>query len=376
MQLVHMDNITPGMAVGEDVPAIEGNIPLVRKGTVLNSDIISLMRKNDVRFAFISADKTPARPSEGGSSPPGRIHMPVLKPTISKVLRQEALSGIEALFADASIGASDVHDSTATVLKNIDGIVDQLLESLDGQSIVSIMNLKSYDDYTFHHSLSVAVLSVAIAQQMGFSKEDLQRIGRSAIMHDVGKIAVPIEIINKPSRLAPDEFSTIKNHSASGHDYLAGAIKDPDVLAGVLHHHERFDGSGYPTGARGHDIHLWSRIISVADVYDALTSRRAYRNPVAPADAIEYLMGSVGKDFDYDIVESFLKKVDIYPIGCMVQLSNGKTAVVYNNENLLRPVVRILPTGEILDLYRDRNCMNIVITKLLDAESDLPVLAF
>jgi len=369
--MVHIDYITPGMVVGEDVPAIEGNIPLVRKSTVLSSDIISLMRKNNVRFAFISADKTPVKRS-GGDASPSRVHMPVLKPTINKALRQDAVNSIEALFADASIGISDIHDSTATVLKNIDGIVERLLNSLDGQSIVSIMNLKSYDDYTYHHSLSVAVLSVAIAQQMGFSKEDLQRIGRSAIMHDVGKIAVPIEIINKPSRLAPDEFSTIKNHSASGHDYLVGAIKDPDVLAGVLYHHERFDGSGYPTGVRGQDIHLWGRIISVADVYDALTSKRAYRNPVPPGDAIEYLMGSVGKDFDYDIVESFLKKVDIYPVGCIVQLSNGKTAVVYNNENSLRPVVRVLPTGEILDLYRDRICRNIVITKLLDAESDQP----
>jgi len=106
----------------------------------------------------------------------------------------------------------------------------------------------------------------------------------------------------------------------------------------------------------------------VANVYDALTSNRSYRNAIAPSDAIEYLMGSVGKDFDYDIVEGFLKRVEIYPIGSKVGLSNGKTAVVYNNEHFLRPVVRIIPTGEIVDLYRDRSCMNIVITKLLNPD--------
>jgi len=201
---------------------------------------------------------------------------------------------------------------------------------------------------------------------MGVGRDDLRRLAKGALLHDIGKTSVPVELINKPARLNPEEFSIIKGHSGSGYDYLAGILaKDDEMLSAVLHHHEKMDGSGYPHGLKDFDIPLWSRIIAVADVYDALTSNRPYRTPLQPGETVEFLMAGIGKDFDYDVVDSFIKKVELYPVGSTLELSNGKTGVVYNNENSLRPVVRVIPTGEILDLYRDRSCLSIVVTRVV-----------
>ncbi|MCL2578596.1 MAG: HD-GYP domain-containing protein [Oscillospiraceae bacterium] len=368
MQLVHMNDIAVGMVVAQDVPAPKGSIPLVRKGAVVDREVLRRMRLHDVHFAFISSAQPPARRSEAPDAP-SRIHMPTIKPVISDALRAEGVSSLEDLFEQASIGLSDVHGSTTSVIKNITNVVDRLVESLDGQSVVSVLNLKSHDDYTYHHSMSVAALTIAIGQQMGFNKETLQRLGKCAMLHDIGKISIPTELINKPSRLLPEEFATMKGHSTAGHGYLTQTFGDEDLLQGVVQHHERVDGSGYPYGAKKENIHPWSKIISVADVYDALTSNRSYRTASSPGDAIEFLMGGVGKDFDFDVVECFLQKVEIYPIGSKVQLSTGQLAVVYNSENKLRPVVRVLSTGDILDLYRDKNCRSVIITNILDLNS-------
>ena len=179
---------------------------------------------------------------------------------------------------------------------------------------------------------------------------------------------MPLEIINKPARLEPTEFTIVKNHSPAGFDYLTKALvgdHDDELLHAVLHHHEKVDGSGYPYGLSSDKIPLWSRIIAVADVFDALTSNRPYRTPMHAGEAVEFLMGGAGSNFDFDIIHSFLSKVDVFPLGTKLELSDGTMAVVYNNENTLRPVIMLVPGGEILDLARDKNCRNIIITRVI-----------
>ena len=358
MKLVSRDELKTGMIAGKDIPAREGGtIPLVRKGAALTKDMIGLMRKYQIQFAYITD-----RPL-GKHDSPKRIYIPASKPSISGQLRDSAIVSLEKVFKNALIGASDIHVSTIAVIKDIDDVVSKVVDALDGQAMVGIMNLKSYDDYTYSHSLSVAVISTAIGEALGMGHSDLRRLCKSAILHDIGKASVPIELINKPTRLDSDEFSIIKQHPIFGYGYLSHtSAGDEDLLRAVIYHHERVDGSGYPHGFKGNKIPLWSRIIAVADVYDALTSNRPYRVPFRPGEAIEYLMGGVGKAFDYDVTVGFLRKVDVYPIGSVLSLSNGKTAVVYNNENTLRPVVRILSSGEVVDLYRDRKYLSVTIS--------------
>lgn len=307
-----------------------------------------------------------ARPTQNILRSPSLVHT---GPTVAPGLRDDALAQLEGLFsaitADRQTGGGRNYHPAVTKL---DSVVGRLVGSLiaEPDTLVNISNLRSFDDYTYHHSVAVAVLAMGIGQYMGLSAPQLRRLGLCAIMHDIGKTAIPLELLHKPARLSDAEYALIKTHSAEGYRRLLyNTIGDEELWRGVLHHHERIDGTGYPRGLRGNNIPLWSRIITAADVYDALTSQRSYRTPMAPSEAIEYLMGGVGTAFDYDVVESLVRKVDLYPLGSRVELSDGRTAEVIDGEHPLRPVVRILGTDEILDLYGDRHLLNVVIRRLL-----------
>ena len=197
---------------------------------------------------------------------------------------------------------------------------------------------------------------------------DLYELGFCALLHDIGKMSVPIEIISKPSKLTFEEFEIVKQHPAKGAEFfLKHNLANRRICAGVLTHHEKFDGTGYPNGLRGEDIPLFGRIISIADVYDALTSVRPYRQPSSPPEAIEYIMGSSGNAFDLVLVEAFLKKVSPYPIGSCVKLTNGQIAIIVqqNERHPLRPVIRLFNQPDvILDLYQQRELQNVVITDI------------
>jgi len=367
MKLVFIDNLKEGMVVAKAVcsPNIkEQGAPLVEKNTPATAMIIESLYKHGIRFVYIDEIQTKRRQEALRATYSRFPPIPKAKPLINEKLRNRAVENLQTAFEAFSIG--DVHQS-AQIVKQLDSVVEQLVESLVNEkgTFVSINDLKSYDEYTYHHSLSVAVMSIAIGQYLNFSRQELHRLGMCSIMHDIGKTAVPLEIIQKPSRLTDEEFDIIKGHSHAGMEYLLqSSIADKHVHLGVLAHHEKLDGTGYPNKLAGDEIPVWSRIISVADVYDALTSARPYRNPMQPSEAIEYIMGGTGTLFDYDMVNALLKKVELYPVGSNLELSNGKFVVVVNNANQMRPVVRYLDTGEIVDLY-DRNMLNVVVTRLI-----------
>jgi len=367
VKLVAVENLTIGMVVGKDIPLADSFTPLVRKNTLLTGNLIALMREHNLQHVYI-LDPEEQKKAESASL----IHIPQKPPLISPQLKEDAIKSLSELFELVSLGVmghqSPSQNTSINTIRDLNRVVDQLITSLESDkgALVNITSLKKFDEYTFHHSLSVAVLALAIAQRLGFDRISLSRIGKCAIMHDIGKTAVPLDIIHKPSTLDAREFELIKEHSAAGYDFLCRSIlNDEEISLGVLYHHERVDGFGYPNGLKENDIPLWSRIISVADVYDAITSNRPYRLPMQPAAALEYIMGGSGTIFDYDVVNAFLCKIELYPIGSQVELSNGKMAIVCGNDHPMRPMVRLLPNGEFLDLYRDRNCLDIVILKLV-----------
>lgn len=374
MRMVFIDKVSPGMTVAKDVFLSGEGTPLVKKSTKLTPVMISQMDHLGIRFVYI--DDKPGNPVDASKKKNSlenlRLHVPKPEPLLPPALREEAIGSLQDIFSSVTATKEKLHESAAKLIGHIDSVVGQLVDSLlEKQSaFVNINDLKSYDEYTFHHSLSVAVLSIAIGQKMGLGRKELNRLGVCAMMHDIGKTAIPIEIIHKASRLNDQEFAIVKNHSPAGYNYLIDAhYEDEDIQRGVLHHHEKLDGTGYPHGIEGAEIPLWSRIISVADVYDALTSHRPYRTPMQPAEALEYVMGGIGSSFEYDIVDSFVKKLELYPPGTFVELSDGSIAVVLNSENPMRPVVR-LANGDICDLFRDRRMVNVTITNVLD-ESEL-----
>lgn len=358
VKLVLAEELETGMTLAQDIFLSQDDVsPFVRRGIVLTEYVIRQIKKRGITNIYIQSDE-----------PEEEMRQPASATVIDSALKQDALDKLEDIFTDAIISEKDIHTSSAQVITQLDSVVDKLVESLltEKAALVNINDLKSYDDYTYHHSLSVAVLSIAIGQYLGYDNPTLHRMGMSAIMHDIGKTAIPVEIIRKTARLTDEEFDLIKTHSAAGYDYLRRCkLGDGEVLRAVLHHHEKMDGSGYPKGIKGPEIPEWSRIITVADVYDALTSNRPYRRPMEPADAIEYIMGGAGTAFDFDMVTALVKKVDLYPIGSDIELSDGRVAKVVDNENQMRPVVQLENSGEFLDLYRDRKCLSIVIKRVL-----------
>lgn len=370
MRLIFIDDAKPGMTVAKDIIVEDGGIiALVRPGTVLTEQNIRRISECGVSSMYVieSWEDLLLPEKAGYTGSDFAFSVPKSKPVISDQLRDEAMQSLKEIFSYDFVHSRDTHESLK-IIKHLDNVTEKLVGSLmgDHRTLVNIVDLKSYDEYTYHHSLSVAVLSIAVAQSYGMSKSELVRIGKSAMMHDIGKTSVPLDIIHKELKLDADELAIVKNHSRAGYDYLSRAnIVDGDICAAVLSHHEKFDGTGYPNGLKGDEIPLWSRIIAVADVYDALTSNRPYRQPMQPAEAVEYIMGGAGSFFDYDVVKAFTKRLEPYPVGSMVELSDSQTAVVMDTQHPTRPIIKIVKTGETVDLFNDKTRLNIVINRIL-----------
>lgn len=267
--------------------------------------------------------------------------------TISVELRNK---GVEAL-------RKQNIDQTLDVAKNI---VDQILSN--GTTAIDMVDLRTFDDYTYRHSVNVAVISTILGMGMHLKHSMLEEVCIAAIFHDLGKLMIDSDILNKPERLTVEEFQEIKKHPELSVKLLKKRprISDESKEA-VLHHHENEDGSGYPEGLIGKDIPLYAKIIHVADVYDALTSKRPYKDPYTPSEAIEYLMGGSNILFDESIVRVFMGCVPVYPKGATITLSDERLAVVYeNNANPLRPKVRV-ETGEIIDLGDEQGNLSLTV---------------
>lgn len=241
-----------------------------------------------------------------------------------------------------------------------------------GKVSLDLVDLRSFDDYTYRHSVNVAVLSTIIGMGVHLKESELTELCAAALMHDLGKICIDEEILNKPARLTKDEYQIMKMHARYSYELIKERLDiSAKTKSGVLFHHENEDGSGYPEGLEGEDIHLFARIIHVADVYDALTSKRPYKEPYSSADAIEYLMGGSSILFDRNIVDIFLHYVPAYPKGMNIMLSDGREGIIIENnrENILRPKIRLM-TGEEIDLAEDLEYRNITACQTSTVEPE------
>lgn len=241
-------------------------------------------------------------------------------------------------------------------------IVDDIFSQ--PQLLISLVDIKSLDTYTFNHSVNVGILALTLGIGYGLNRNDLYDLTLGCMLHDVGKIFVPSEILNKQGKLNDNEYTVIKDHCEKGFAYLReNTDLGPRVRIIALQHQERYDGSGYPQGLKGDQINTLSQIASIADVYDALTSDRPYRKALSPHEAVEYLMGSGGTHFNMAMIKSFLKKIIPFPVGTVVQLSNGFIGTVekINQEMLLRPHIKVFKYNMdeinpfLCDLSREKN---------------------
>lgn len=270
-----------------------------------------------------------------------------IQDTISRQLRNNAVKSLKGCDIDQTMNIAE---------SIVEEIISKKTFSLD------MIDLRSFDEYTYRHSVNVAVLATIIGMGMELDSRDLVNLCAAAILHDLGKLEIDERILNKPGKLTEEEFAVMKQHPVRSYELLKAKWTIPaETKEAVLFHHENEDGSGYPNGISGEQIPLYAKIIHVVDVYDALTSKRPYKKPYSPSEAMEYLMGGCGKLFDHEIVRAFMTKVPLYQKGMNVALSTGETAIVVENSrrNNMRPIVR-LSDGTRLDL-NDGKRLNITI---------------
>ena len=244
-------------------------------------------------------------------------------------------------------------------------LVEEITDSVSRNpgALISLARLKTADDYTYMHSVAVCAMMVALSKQLGLDEEQTRLAGISGLMHDLGKAAMPMDVLNKPGKLTEAEFAIIKRHPEEGHRLLlTGSDVDPMVLDVCLHHHEKTDGSGYPKGLKDEEISLYAKMGAVCDVYDAITSNRPYKAGWDPAESLRRMAEWSKGHFDIRVFQAFVKSLGIYPIGSLVKLSSGKLAVVFEQtgKSLTTPTVKVFfstksnlrLTPEILDLSK------------------------
>lgn len=236
---------------------------------------------------------------------------------------EQARDAVVSMFTEARMGG--VID-TATAGTLVSAVCSSMERNPD--ALISVARLKTADNYTYMHSVAVCGLMVGLARQMGMTPQQVQQAGMAGLLHDMGKARTHPSILNKPGKLTDEEFLHMQQHPVHGHAMLQGVVDDAAVLDACLHHHERLDGKGYPHGLHAKDITTLTRMTSICDVYDAITSDRAYKKGWPPSIALQRMSQWCHTHLDARIFETFVKTIGLYPVGSLVRLHSGLLGVV------------------------------------------------
>lgn len=346
MRYVPANCLRPGMILGKNLYSQDGAI-LLAKDVSLTNEYIENIKKLVINGVYI----------EDSISENIRIEN-----VISDELRIGALKSIKQIYNNPQ-GITKSIDIVENIAKNM------ISEILRNKSVmVNMIDIKTFDDFLFGHCVNVAVLSAVIGIAINLDDSKLEKLAASAMLHDIGKVFLPKELLNKLDGFTEEEEKLIKSHPEKGYRYIKTYHNTIAVTSyvGILQHHERFDGKGYPDGKKGEKISLFGRIISLCDSYDKLISERPDRKAHLPSEAIEYIMAYNGSVFDPRLVKVFLRKVAPYPLGTIVKLSNGQEAIVIENneECSTRPIIKILESKKVINLTEDWSSRNITIVQV------------
>jgi HD-GYP domain-containing protein (c-di-GMP phosphodiesterase class II) len=351
-----IDDLKPGMYVSSlDRPWLETPFPF--QGFMLTADDIPKLAEY-CKYVFIDVEK-----SEKYLSPLSHI-LAVPKKKTSELFdrkkavhypretsREEELKSAQSAYQDLT----EAYDQLITdVAKNrklnipqlqqaIAPMVDSVIRNPD--AFVLLTRLKKIDSYAYQHAMSCAVLAVATGRQIGLPRPMLQNLALGAALFDIGRAKIPHELLHKPRRLSDEELAYVRKHVQFSIEAVSSSSNIPaDVLKMIETHHERHDGSGYPAGLSDNQIPLYGKIAGIVDCYDAITSKRPYATQMTPDEAIRMLYEWRDVEFQGALIEQFIQVVGVYPVGTIVELSDGRVGIVVAQhlEARLRPVVMVL----------------------------------
>jgi HD-GYP domain-containing protein (c-di-GMP phosphodiesterase class II) len=343
---VPIEQLNPGDVLARPVFDGEGH-ELIASGIALTAALIEKLHRLGVLSVSIVGE--PSIESE--------LRHPDLR-FLKEKTRRHAEAQIESTLDKLS---TDGPLDLKAVAETIEAIISDIFDK--DEIVLTLHTMLDEHRYMYEHSVNVAVLSLVMGIYLGFDKDRLRELGIGAILHDIGKITIPTEVLDKKGQLTDEEFERVKSHSTAGYDLVSGKIEMAEESREILrYHHERVDGSGYPDGLRGDEIPVYAKIVGLVDVFDAITSVKVYNRPMNPYHAMRYLAVNSGVKFDRSLIKRFWQLMGYYPEGTRLYLTNGCYGVV-TRRGRFTPEVRVIREGDdsvpetpyLIDLGVNRN---------------------
>lgn len=323
-QVITVDRIEIGMIVDDDIFNESTGVILIAQGTVMTRHLINKLLVHDIKTVKINNKVNNYKYNEE------------LMISYSRV--EEKLDNLfDDIRGGNKIFVDEIYDEMRDFAQEV---------SKENDILYQMKLLNKMDDYTFNHSIAVSILSISLGKWANYTKEQIFDLSLAGLFHDLGKLKVPDEIINKPGKLTKEEFEIIKKHSFYSYEILLETEKfSEDVLLGALHHHEKVNGSGYPNKLKAEDIHEYAKIITICDMYHALVSQRIYKNKENPLKVVEYIKSESFDSLDPYLAHIFLNNISKFYVGNEVLLSDGRigTIVYIHPQDKTKLVVK---TGE------------------------------
>jgi putative nucleotidyltransferase with HDIG domain len=363
MKKINVERLKVGMYISDINSAWTDHPFLLNHFLVKDGGIIKKIISAGVREVYID----PSKGIDVSGAPTDAEIKRKINGDITNIAGDKKQSGRKELFRKVTVqeeigNAKKIHGEAVKIVRNtmnearlgrrvsvkwVESVVGEISESIlrCPDALLSLCRVKNKDGYTFQHSVSVSALQVAFSCSIGLDERSIYFAGIGGLLHDIGKIMIPDNILNKPGKFTEDEFAIMKSHVIEGKKILDSADGVEEISKQIAYeHHERYDGTGYPKGLRGEEISGTGRMAAICDVYDAITSDRVYHRGMTPNEALSKILEWSSFHFDRLLVEKFVRTVGIYPVGTLVQLESDLIGVVAEQyaDNLLYPIIKVI----------------------------------
>ena len=351
MKLTNINKLEPGQVIGQPLYDDREHI-LIKKGTPLTQYMIKRVEDMNYSYVYVYAEDNDYEVSD------------VIRPE----LRQKAVNSLRKLSSNlssdnVSTGGPKASKQTVAQMNMVRASVADVVDELFTQKnvVVEMIDVKQMNSALYQHSVNTMIHATILGTAAGLDRNSLEKLAMGALFHDIGHLMTPPEILKKKTPLTEKEKLVAQAHTTKGFAFLTDQFDMPPTIKIVaLEHHEKYDGTGYPQGKGGEDLHLFSRITAIANKFDSLTSERPYRRPESLSECVEYIMGGGGSHFDPKLTKIYIQHINPYPVNTLVKLNDGKVATVVetNRQFFMRPKVKIIrgnEKGTIIDLMHSLN---------------------